>query len=110
MEQKRPEKMNGRRHPLYELDVTFEGFEEAEKQFNSCAYEGFFAPPRGYPDCDFCPVKKECLRSWNEYVVVEPMKPREKERYLSTVTNKVKALKRRKHERRPISQAAAKVA
>jgi hypothetical protein len=102
--------MSGRRHHLYKPDARFEGFKEAEKLFNNCAHEGFFAAPRGYLDCDFCPVKEECLKFWNEYVVVEPTRPKEKEKYLNTVTKKVKALKRRKHERRPAFKALAKVA
>jgi len=102
--------MNGRRHPLYEPYVSFEGFEEAERLFNNCADEGFFAPPRGYLDCDFCPVKEECLRFWDNYVVVEPTRPKEKGKYLNTVTKKVKAIKRRKHERRPTFKALAKMA
>lgn len=107
---KKLRKMEERRHRLYKPYVSFPGFEEAEKLFNDCAYEGFFVPPRGYLDCDLCPVKEECLRFWNEYVVVEPMRPKEKEKYLNTVIKKAKALKRRKHERRPAFKDLTKVA
>ncbi len=99
-----------KRQRLYEAYINFEGFEEAEKLFNGCAYEGFLAPPRGYLDCDLCPVKEECLRFWNQYVVVEPRRPKEKEKYLNAVTKKVRALRRRKHETRPTFKALAKVA
>ena len=102
--------MNRRRHPLYEPYVSFEGFEEAERLFNDCADEGFLALPRGYLDCDFCPVREECLKFWNEYVVVEPTRPKERERYLSTVTKKMRKIKRRKHERKPIFKSLAEVA
>ncbi len=102
--------MSLHRRRLYEAYINFEGFEEAERLFNNCAYESFFAPPRGYLDCDFCPVKDECLKFWNEYVVVMPARPKEKGKYLGTVTKKVRALKRRKHERRPAFKALGKMA
>jgi hypothetical protein len=102
--------MNGRRHHLYEPDVSFESFEEAEQLFNNCAYEGFFDPPRGYPDCDLCPVKEECLKFWDNYVIVEPLRPKQKERYLSIVARKARALKRRKRERRLVCEALTKMA
>ena len=87
--------MNRRRHPLYEPYVSFKGFEEAEKLFNDCANEGFFAPLQSYLDCDFCPVKDECLKFWNDYVSVEP-NLQEREEYLDTVKRAIEILKRGK--------------
>ena len=97
--------MSRRRLPLYEPYISFEGFDEAERQFNGCADERFFASPRSCIDCDFCPVREECLRFWKDYVVAEPLRPEEKERYLGTVTKKMRRIRRRKHERKPVFQS-----
>lgn len=43
-------------------------------------------------------------------MVVEPTRPEEKEKYLNRVVKKVKALKRRKHERGPAFKDITKVA
>jgi len=74
--------------------ATFPEFTQAEELFNRCAHDNLFFSPWCH-DCDSCPVKTQCLNFWDRYVVLEP---REKDQYLSVVTETLRQFQAKKKE------------